>query len=361
MSNTINTKRQHFHSFDALRFFAFLFVFFHHLPYSDYSFIYLLQKSGGIGVSFFFVLSGFLISYILLHQKTTKGKIVLKNFFARRVLRIWPLFYAMILFAFVSQYILEALQLPSSNSGYAPNWWFSIFFAENYKMMLSNSFPNGAPLRVMWSLCIEEHFYILWGLVFYFLPIKKIPYFIVFSIVLAHCTRFVYTYFAIDTLDIFSNLDYFAYGAIPAYCLLFYRKIITMVGNISYFVKYGILLFTALLLIFLPHYSSSILVQNISPIVLGSLFACIVFFIISPKPIHIKDSLWISKLGIYTYGLYLYHTIVILLLLQVAKVFSFEWNWFGLAILAFILTAFISIASYHLFEKQFLKLKKYFA
>ena len=84
----LNTSRRYFHTFDALRFFSFLLVFFQHLPGSGFRIVDFFQKSGEVGVSFFFVLSGFLITYILLYEKTTKEKIKLKNFFIRRILRI---------------------------------------------------------------------------------------------------------------------------------------------------------------------------------------------------------------------------------------------------------------------------------
>ena len=168
-------SRKHFHTFDALRFFAFLLVFLLHLPKTGKTYIDFFLKSGGIGVIFFFVLSGFLITYILLYEKKHQNKISLKKFFARRILRIWPLFYLMIAFAYLSPYISNALNLPISNQGYKPNLLTSIFFGENYKMMITNTFPDWVPLRVMWSLCIEEHFYILWAVLLYFISIKKMP------------------------------------------------------------------------------------------------------------------------------------------------------------------------------------------
>jgi peptidoglycan/LPS O-acetylase OafA/YrhL len=209
-------SRKHFHSFDALRFFSFFLVFLQHIPTSNTSFAGYFAKSGGIGVAFFFVLSGFLITYILLFEKTTRYGISLKNFFVRRILRIWPLFYAMLLFAFATPYVLDLLKLTSSKEGYDPNWLISLSFLENYKMMLTGSFPNTSPLRVMWSLCIEEHFYIIWGLTFYFISTKFVPHLIISSILFANIIRIIYLHFGISSLDLFSNIDYFAYGAIPA-------------------------------------------------------------------------------------------------------------------------------------------------
>ena len=106
--NFIKKDRVHFHTFDSLRFLSFLLVFLHHSPVSKGSFLHYFAKEGGIGVSFFFVLSGFLITYILIVEKiNAHGKIDLKKFFVRRILRIWPLYYAMVIFAMFTPFVLD--------------------------------------------------------------------------------------------------------------------------------------------------------------------------------------------------------------------------------------------------------------
>lgn len=351
-------SRKHFHTFDALRFFSFLLVFFLHLPKTGKAYIDFFLKSGGIGVTFFFVLSGFLITYILLYEKEHTQRISLKNFFSRRILRIWPLFYLMIGFAYASPYILNALNLPFENEGYKPNLLTSIFFGENYKMMMTNTFPDGAPLRVMWSLCIEEHFYILWGVLFYYISHKNIPLLIILSIVIANIARLIYTYFGIGHIDVFSHLDYFAFGAIPAYIMMYKKEYLDYVEKIPKYLKYGFLTLTVSIVFILPNINLYD-IEYVYPLILGLLFSVTILFTLGNNSIHINDNLWFSKLGVYTYGLYLYHTIVILLLIQIFKYMSFS-NWYILGLSALLLTIVISIISYNLFEKQFLKLKRYF-
>ena len=135
-------QRRHFHSFNALRFVSFLLVFIHHIPVNETSFLSYFTKTGGVGVSFFFSLSGFLITYILLAEKLEQNKISLKHFFIKRILKIWPLFYAMLLFAYLTPFFLDYSNLPSSSDGYKPNWWYSVFFLENYQMLFTKDFPN---------------------------------------------------------------------------------------------------------------------------------------------------------------------------------------------------------------------------
>uniref|UniRef100_UPI0006B589E8 acyltransferase family protein n=1 Tax=Mangrovimonas sp. TPBH4 TaxID=1645914 RepID=UPI0006B589E8 len=296
-------NRRHFHTFDALRFFSFLLVFFLHVPKTGITYIDFFLKSGGIGVTFFFVLSGFLITYILLYEKEHTKRISLKNFFSRRILRIWPLFYLMIGFAYVSPYILNALNLPFENEGYKPNLLTSIFFGENYKMMMTNTFPDGAPLRVMWSLCIEEHFYILWGVLFYYISNKSIPLLIILSIVIANIARLIYTYFGLGHIDVLSHLDYFAFGAMPAYLLIHKKSYISFVEKIPKYLKYSFLVFTISMVFVIPNISL-VYIEGLYPTILALLFSITILFTLGNNSIHIGDNLWFSKLGVYTYGLY---------------------------------------------------------
>jgi len=144
----------------------------------------------------------------------------------------------MIGFAYLSPYILNFLGWSFTNEGYKPNLLVSVLFGENYAMMLTNSFPDGAPLRVMWSLCIEEHFYIIWGIALFFIPIKKTHYLIIFSILLANITRPIYSSYGFENLDIITSLDYFACGAIPAYILICKINYLKKVEKNSVFLKY---------------------------------------------------------------------------------------------------------------------------
>lgn len=357
-------KRRHFHTFDALRFFAFLIVFISHIPLPKLWGLNEYTIVGSVGVSFFFVLSGFLISYILLVEKLNTNSIQFKRFFGRRALRIWPLFYAMIGFAFITPYLLRFIGLEGEDNGYSPNWLMSGLFLENYKMMFSHDYPNVSPLRVMWSLCIEEHFYIIWVILFKYISVKRIPLLILISILVANITRIVYWNIGIDSMDVFSNIDYFALGALPAYWLLQQPKQLerwnTIPVNVKWVISIGIGSSVFFLPAFLEPYTTLLL-----PLLFGPMFLVVLLFTLSSKQtFYIKDQHITSRWGLYTYGLYLLHTICINFILKMVSKTSIDSTSVVGYSLVFILSLAFSIGasylSYELFEKQFLKLKNRF-
>src|SRR5215467_2966167 len=106
-----------FPNLDGLRFICFLSVFLFHSFATNYQYIKgaplyrfvkgFLVANGNLGVNFFFVLSGFLITYLLFAEKEKYSKISIRNFYIRRILRIWPLFYFCVFFGFVIFPILK--------------------------------------------------------------------------------------------------------------------------------------------------------------------------------------------------------------------------------------------------------------
>ena len=166
---------------NALRFIAALSVFFFHLinqlkaAYPSLTEITLLKPlfvifdKGNLGVNFFFVLSGFLITYLILEEIKNFGSFSLSKFLIRRTLRIWPLYFIIILLGFVIFPLL-----------------FSDYYTDhkliNYLLFLANfdEIWHGINdpinfLTVPWSVAVEEQFYLFWGvLIWALLRLKKI-------------------------------------------------------------------------------------------------------------------------------------------------------------------------------------------
>ena len=358
-------SKRHFHTFDALRFLAFFKVFLLHLPVTAFPVFNYLKKGGGIGVLFFFVLSGFLITYIILDEKKATGKLDLYHFYMRRILRIWPLYYAMIAFAYFTPVILSIIGLKATNIGYQPNWLLSLTFLENYKTIITGTHANVSPLPVMWSLCIEEHFYIVWGIILYFTKPKRVPHVLFFSILLSLVANTIFIHKGIETAELLTNLIYFALGAIPAY-LLVYRKeqFDRITSGIPMPAKWISVILLLGYVILSPNIQYSFKLY-LEPLIFGILFCSLLFFTIPERnSLKIADSNILSRLGIYTYGLYLYHTIVINFLSKVFDIrgisLAAPLNSIIFSTLALTLTAGVSYLSYIWFERFFLRLKKYF-
>ena len=117
------TKR-HFETFDALRFLAFFKVFLYHLPFSHWPLFNSIKAGGDLGVRLFYVLSGFLITCIIAEEKQQTGRLNFKHFMVRRILRIWPLYYLMVAFAYLTPLIMSYWDISHSDDGYVPQLFF---------------------------------------------------------------------------------------------------------------------------------------------------------------------------------------------------------------------------------------------
>jgi peptidoglycan/LPS O-acetylase OafA/YrhL len=156
---------------DALRGIAILLVIAHNatLHYGTASYLRPLFDRAWMGVDLFFVLSGFLISGILLDTKETPN--YFKNFYARRVLRIWPLYYCLLALMFVVLPRVSAAQGVTIFAKSSP-WWAYPLFMQNFLLPLSTD--AAGPLGVTWSLAIEEQFYLVWPIIIRFLSKRQV-------------------------------------------------------------------------------------------------------------------------------------------------------------------------------------------
>jgi len=154
------TLSRHIPQLDALRGVAVLMVMLSHISGNVPS-LHLnpVFHYGWVGVDLFFVLSGFLITGILLRTKSETGYFT--NFYVRRILRIWPLYFGLLAFGFLLVPILQPQLRPTVLERCHP-WQSYLFFIQNVFVPHSGTF---GPLQITWSLCVEEQFYLLWPLV----------------------------------------------------------------------------------------------------------------------------------------------------------------------------------------------------
>ena len=196
---------------DAVRGLAVLAVLVHNTDKDLYTGF--VSRNGWMGVDLFFVLSGFLITGILLDTKNSEG--YFRNFYARRCLRIWPLYYCTLLFMFVvvplvrpseAHHIFEPRSMP---------WWSYFFYFQNF-LVPAITRATG-PLAVTWSLAVEEQFYLVWPLVVRFCSTKTLSRITVAVICLDPMLRFVLVHRGFNVYpNPFCRLDGLMWGALLA-------------------------------------------------------------------------------------------------------------------------------------------------
>lgn len=169
-------------------------------------------KDGWMGVDLFFALSGFLITGILLDTKGARK--YFENFYARRILRIWPLYYALLLFMFVGMRFLSRAEYAKVLETSSP-WWAFPLFLQNF--LLPSTIYAAGPLAVTWSLTIEEQFYLVWAPVVRFCTAKTLWTLAIVEICLSPGLRYFLATRHVDLYtNVFCRLDGLMAGAILA-------------------------------------------------------------------------------------------------------------------------------------------------
>jgi peptidoglycan/LPS O-acetylase OafA/YrhL len=184
---------------DAVRGIAILIVIIHNSLYKFPSLpLQSLFSQGWMGVDLFFVLSGFLITGILVDTRQSEG--YFKNFYARRCLRIWPLYYSVVLFMFVAVPFLSP-SIGSAVMARSSPWWAYLFFFQN--ILVHNSAGAAGPLGVTWSVAIEEQFYVVWAIVVRCCSCSQLRRIAIAVICLSPALRI---YLSLHHVDIYSNV-----------------------------------------------------------------------------------------------------------------------------------------------------------
>jgi peptidoglycan/LPS O-acetylase OafA/YrhL len=209
---TARVRSREIPSLDGMRALAVTFVFVAHAG---------LEKwvPGGFGVTLFFFLSGFLITTLLRIEFDKKGRVSIPNFYMRRFLRIFPPLYITVTLS-VLLGLFSVLPTGMTPLGIASHY---LFFT-NYHTLLAPSGTGAPGMGPLWSLAVEEHFYLMFPVIFSVLLVKLSPQrkaaalFAFCAVVLFHRTvvalstgNFGWTYLATDT-----RLDSIAFGCILA-------------------------------------------------------------------------------------------------------------------------------------------------
>lgn len=190
MAEKNNSSHVYFPGLGALRFLAAAVVFFSHIElfrqraglehHYDHVFV---SEAGRLAVTFFFVLSGFLITYLLLREQGRTGTVSAGKFYIRRILRIWPAYFLVLGLCFfvlpplVGVLGLKEAELPAAH--FPQNLLLFLFFLPNLAISI---YPPVALAEPLWSIGVEEQFYLVWPWLVRGLK-KMLPYFLLALIV----------------------------------------------------------------------------------------------------------------------------------------------------------------------------------
>lgn len=304
---------------------------------------------GQTGVDLFFVLSGFLITRILIATKNKQG--FFKNFYLRRILRIFPLYY---LFLVLTYYVLPQLSGMDNTTFNQQIYYFT--YLQNFATTFS---WNAIGPSHFWSLAVEEHFYLFWPFIVYFSSIKNLIR-IVFGIVIgALLLRVLMTNEGYEVFYFtFTRIDSLAIGSLLAILEL---KGIFKERNTKKFVLLLVtILFPTIIIWTYLMGTGNYYIQILKYLFFPSIFFSIIGLILCFKANHIINRLLTSKFFLFTakisYGLYVYHPLAYTICEKYFPIKNIVVNFFTCVALSYV----ISSISFYLFESTFLKLKKYF-
>jgi peptidoglycan/LPS O-acetylase OafA/YrhL len=363
--NTRKLNKEHYPALDGLRGVAILLVvLFHNFGFIKQSYF------GWLGVDLFFVLSGFLITTILINEVGKQD--YLKNFYIRRVLRIFPLYFLCLTIFLI---IIPALGLYKEELTYfIKNQWWLWTYLQNwlYSFHLTS---DAKMLTHLWSLAVEEQFYLVWPFIILVIKSPRKLFFIMLTVlVLVIATRSIIWLCRIEdlnytTLYTFTRIDGICIGSMVA--LLMRVKPYLITKNMAAIV----LVLAAMNFIFYlinksdgnnyPYFAF------VGYTTFCAMFGLLVHEIVTSNKTTITNKIFsVSPLrffGKISYGFYVFHWPVYLMTqqyffnyLQNNLQLSGAYSRIGASILSTGLAFLISIISYYYFERYFLRLKDKF-
>lgn len=364
----MNLAKRHLPGLDGVRGIAILMVMLLHFftfdPTNTFEKLWFtLCSKGTLGVDLFFVLSGFLITRILLAAKDKPN--YFKNFYARRSLRIFPLYYGVLIVAFciipfIPYFAGPTLEKMQDKQAWA--WLYGINF-----LVASEGQWDIPYISHFWSLAVEEHFYLFWPLAVYMLNGKRLAYFCIALVVGSLLLNLGLAYYEFSPLVAYTITPSRIGGMCLGALLSIYADRANA-RNMSMVLLAGILLKVAadftvaknpdLYMMFSPARELSWY--------LG--FTALVYFAAASdektwfgRALTVKP---LIELGKYSYGLYVFHHIVsygfhangvqgqILKIIPNHTAAVFAYGAIGMVI-----SYVIAVLSFHFFEKRFLAIK----
>lgn len=368
----LKAQVEYFKNLDGLRFLCFLAVFTVHSLHSDHVeiqsnfffklFVVRILGNGGLGVNFFFVLSGFLITYLLVLEKQSTGTINILHFWFKRIIRIWPLYFICVLFGFLIFPLLKGYFGEFSIE--SADLKLYLLFLGNFDI-IKNGWPDSTELGILWSISIEEQFYLVWPILLYFVPIKR--YWVIFVTIIFVSIVFralndspiIYHY---HTLSCISDMAVGGFGA----WLIHLRSVRSFILNLKRTSIIFIYIAFALSFVFKEEiYGQIHFIRVFERLIISTLIILIIL-----EQNYSLNSFYkmgnfkrISKLGLTTFGNYMLHIIALIIVYTLFKLAKIQDTIYTLLLiipfLGLALTIVMGKLSYIIVEKPFLKLRRY--
>jgi len=367
----MNSSKIYFPNLNGLRFIAAFLVIIHHieqfklvLKLENYFYtIPFILVIGKLGVVLFFVLSGFLITYLLLAEESAFKKISIGKFYIRRILRIWPLYFLILFLAFVVLPNIGLFTFPGMGKDFIySDLWLKIllyaFFFPNLVVAMLGIVPYASHT---WSIGTEEQFYLVWPVILTYirrfriwLMASIVVFYLFFEKILAsQYGDFIPSKGTIAAFWSTFNIDCMAIGGIFAILLFQQSKLLKLFLN-KYIFYIALITVSSLMI-------KGIIIPYVHNELYAVLFGLIILNFAANNQIGISlENKVLNYLGNISYGLYMYHSIGIILAISIAKSAGITTNWL-IYPLSFILTILIAGLSYRYYESYFLQFKHRFS
>lgn len=367
----MDKEKIYFPNLNGLRFIAACLVIIHHIE--QFKWIFKLNSYWGIipciviigklGVVLFFVLSGFLITHLLLVEESIFNRISIRKFYVRRILRIWPLYFLIIILALIILPNISVFTWPGFEKDFVYKDLFLkiilyLLFLPNLVFAILGIVPYASHT---WSIGTEEQFYLAWPIILK--VFKKYRVLLMMFIVVAyllvaialhtHYTNFIPYKQGIIAFWKSFNIDCMAIGGFYA-ILLFQNSSFLKIFMNNYLFYFTIITVSAFMIM-------GVEIPYVHNELYALLFGVIILNFAANKKITISlENKFLNYLGKISYGLYMYHPIGIVLSLYLVISLGCITNWL-IYPLSIILTIILAAISFRYFESVFLNFKSKFS
>jgi peptidoglycan/LPS O-acetylase OafA/YrhL len=329
----------------------------------------IIANAGSLAVVFFFVLSGFLITYLLLEEQSQTKTVAVKKFYIRRILRIWPLYFLLTAIGFFVLPHFAFFDVPVQRNEFHDNFYINlllyVFMLPNLAFAMFMAVPN---IGQLWSIGVEEQFYIIWpwlvkksksalraiALVFIIAVTLK-------ASVLLFDELTEYDLKALKKFLAMLRFESMAVGGVGAYLWFTHQKkwlnlVINKTAHVLAWLSIPLLI-----------YFSPMLIQNGVHLLYSLSFLIIILNVAKTGYCGINlETRFFDYLGKLSYGIYMYHLLIVVFTIHTLDYF-FHFpgdlklvHHIAIYAVTFALTIIVSALSYEFFEKRFMKFKKKF-